>query len=115
MNPQGLPICLFSTNRWVTGETWYRADDVCGLIDRFAIDHARPSWPVNRWITAMLQLFHPQAVALIRARDERVKEWADEKPGENAFEDRDLEITAVLDISIDDQMAAVQAALAAKG
>lgn len=114
MDPQGLPICLFSTNRWVTGETWYRADDVCALIDRFDIDHARPSWPVNRWISAMLQLFHPQAVALIRARDARVKEWAGAKPDQNAFEDRELEITAALDISIDDQMAAIQAALAAK-
>ena len=115
MNPQGLPICLFSTNRWVAGETWYRADDVCALIDRFDIDHARPSWPVNSWISAILQLFHPQAMALIRARDERMKEWGGRKPDQNAFEDRELEITAALDISIDDQMAAVQAALAAKG
>lgn len=114
MDPQGLPICRFSTNRWVTGETWYRADDVCALIDRFDIDHARPSWPVNRWILAMLQLFHPQAVALIRARDARVKESAGAKPDQNAFEDRELEITAALDISIDEQMAAIQAALAAK-
>ena len=114
MNSTGLPICLFSTNRWVTGETWYRADDVCALIDRFDIDHAQPSWPVNRWITSMLQLFHPQAVALIRARDTRVNDWAAENPSENSYEDRDLEITAVIDISIDDQIAAVRAALEAK-
>jgi len=62
----------------------------------------------------MLQLFHPQAVALIRARDQRVKDWSAEKPDENAYEDRDLEITAAIDISIDDQIAAVQAVLEAK-
>ena len=115
MNPVGLPVCLFSTNRWVTGETWYRADDVCALVDRFEIDHAQPSWPVNRWVTALLQLFHPQVVALIRARDERVKEWTAEKDTDNAYEDRDLEITAVADISVDDQIAAVQTALDVKG
>lgn len=115
MNPVGLPICLFSTNRWVTGETWYRADDVCALVDRFEIDHAQPSWPVNRSITALLQLFHPQVVALIRARDERVKEWTAEKDTDNAYEDRDLEISAVANISVDDQIAAVQTALDAKG
>ena len=114
MDATGLPICLFSTNRWVTGETWYRADDVCALIDCFAIDLARPSWPVNRWISAMLQLFHPQVTALVRARDARVKDWAENLPDRNAYEDRELEITAAIDISIDDQMAAVQAALAAK-
>jgi hypothetical protein len=114
MDPTGLPIRLFSTNRWVTGETWYRADDVCKLIDLFEIDHAQPSWPVNRWVTYIVQLFHPQIVELVRARDARVREWADEHPEKNAYEDRELEITAVIDISIDDQIAAVQAALEAK-
>lgn len=114
MDPNGLPIRLFSTNRWVTGETWYKADDVCALLDHYVIDHAQPSWPVNRWVSAMLQLFHPQAVALIRARDARIKIWAASKPDENAYEDRDLEITAAVDISIDDQIAAVQEALSAK-
>ena len=115
MDPTGLPIRLFSTNRWVTGETWYKADDVCKLVDLFDIDHAQPSWPVNRWITAVLRLFHPQIVELIRARDARVKEWSASHNGDNVYEDRDLEITAVADVSIDDQIAAVQKALAAKG
>ena len=48
MDSTGLPIRLLSTNRWVTGEAWYRADDVCKLLDLFEIDHAQPSWPVNR-------------------------------------------------------------------
>ena len=113
MSPVGLPIRLFTTNRWVTGETWYRAEDVCTLVDRFVIDHAQPSWPVNRWIGAMLQLFQPQIVALIRARDSRVAAWSEAHPGDNAYEDRDLEIASAVDISIDDQIAAVQRALSA--
>ena len=63
----------------------------------------------------MLKVFHPQIVELIRARDVQVKEWAAAKDTENAYEDRDLEITAVVDVSIDNQLAAVQQALAAKG
>ena len=31
----GEPIRLFTTNRWVTGETWYRADDVIKMLDCF--------------------------------------------------------------------------------
>ena len=41
MDSKGRPLRLFTTNRWVTGETWYRADDVCKVIGRFVIDHAR--------------------------------------------------------------------------
>ncbi len=60
MDSKGYPIGLFTANRWVTGETWYAARDVRAMLDRFVIDPARPSWPVNRWITAMLRLFRPQ-------------------------------------------------------
>ena len=111
MNPHGIPTRLFVTNRWVTGETWYAAEDVCSVVDRFEIDHARPSWPVNRWISAMMVLFRPQVLALLRARDAGIARWASERPGTNIYEDRELEIVAALDISIDDQVAAIDEAL----
>ncbi len=38
MSPAGVPIRLFTTNRWVTGETLYAADDVITLLDRFLMD-----------------------------------------------------------------------------
>lgn len=114
MDKFGVPIRLFSTNRWVTGETWYTADSVSTMIDHFLIDHAQPSWPVNRWVSGMVILFQPQIVALLRARDKNVDAWAAQHPDRNVYEDRDLEVTSVVDISIDDQIALVTDALAAK-
>jgi hypothetical protein len=111
MDPRGVPIRLFTTNRWVTGEIWYAARDVKAMLDAFEIDHARPSWPVNRWAGAMLRLFRPQIRALVDARDEAVAAWAGAHPGENVYEDRALEITSWVDISIDDQMETIAAAL----
>ncbi|MCH7888171.1 MAG: hypothetical protein IIA00_02715 [Proteobacteria bacterium] len=111
MDAKGYPTTLFSTNRWVTGETWYAARDVCAMLDRFVIDHARPSWPTNRWITAMLRLFGPQIRELVAARDDTVAAWREEHPNRDVFEDRELEITSRLDISVDDQIAGVRAAL----
>ncbi len=115
MDPHGKPLRLFTVNRWVTGETWYRAEDVCELIDRFEIDHSQPSWPTNRWITAMLRLFWPQAMTLVRARDVTIAAWQRTNPGTDVLEDRRLEITSQVDISVDGQFAAVKAALAAAG
>jgi len=111
MTPAGFPFRLFSTNRWVTGESWYRAEDVIALLDCFNIDHARPSWPANRWITALLGLFKPQIVELVRARDVAVADWAKRRPGTDVFEDRDLEITSYMDIDVEDQVHAVGRAL----
>jgi hypothetical protein len=111
MDPAGLPISLFVTNRWVTGEIWYTAADVCRMLDCFTIDHAQPSWPVNMWLTAMVQLFDPQIRTLIAARDVAVAAWRDSHPGTNVFEDRDFEVAAMLDIDIDAQREAIANAL----
>lgn len=114
MDPKGFPIKLFTTNRWVTGEVWYTAEDVCRLLPCFAIDHAQPSWPVNIWITGMVTLFRPQARLLVKARDEAVERWMASHPERNTFEDRELEVTSELAVNVDDQIEAVARAIKAK-
>ncbi len=114
MNKGGFPVGLFTTNRWVTGEVWYRAEDVIGMLGRFDIDHARPSWPANRWITNMVRLFRPRITELIRERDRAAEEWSRRHPDENTYEDRHFEIASATDISVEAQIEAVAAALEAK-
>lgn len=101
MDAYGFPTALFATNRWVTDESWYRAGDVSRMVDRFAIDHAGPSWPVNRWISAMLTLFRPHVVALLEHRDRVIEAWQRAAPGADVLEDRRLEVTGLLPISVD--------------
>ncbi len=111
MDRYGYPIGLFTTNRWVTGECWYAGDDVVAMLDRFVIDHAFPSWPVNRWISGMVALFQPQIVSLVKQRDTAVASWRLTHADVDVFEDRELEITSNLNISVDDQIAAIDKAL----
>ncbi len=103
---RGEPIRLFTTNRWVTGETWYRADDVIQMLDRFALATAEPSAVLNRWVGAMIQLFRPQVAALLRARDETVMAWR-RRRRTHVFDDPRLEVTSSLDIKLDAQLAFV--------
>jgi hypothetical protein len=111
MNEHGVPLRLFTTNRWLTGEVWYPAGHVCAMLKRFEIDHTRPSWPVNRWIGAMLQLFRPQIVALLHERDKIMAGRTARNPDVNHYEDREEEIVSVRDIDIDDHIASIGAAL----
>ena len=115
MDEFGVPIRLFTVNRWVTGEVWYVAADVRAMLDRFVIDHAQPSWPVNRWVSAMIRLYRPQIGALLDARDEAVEAWREAHPDRNVFEDRDFDLTSMTTIDVDQQIATTRAALAAKG
>jgi hypothetical protein len=111
MDEFGYPIRLFTTNRWVTGETWYRGDDVIRMLDRFDMDLAYPSLAVNLWITAMLRLFRPLIEILIQDRDRAIGTWQRRHPDANAYEARDLEITAYADISVSRQIAALRRVL----
>lgn len=114
MDRKGFPIKLFTTNRWVTGEVWYTAEDVCRLLHQFNIDHAQPSWPVNIWVTGLLTLFRPQIKSLIHARDRVVAQWQQSHPDENVYEDRELEMTTEMVVDVDAQLVAVAQALAAR-
>ena len=114
MGLKGQPLRLFTTNRWVTGETWYRGDDVAKVIGRFVIDHARPSWPTNRWVGAMVRLFWPQIILLLKARDQVIESWTSQNPGKDTLEDRRLEVVSQAEVAIEAQIAAVRAALDAR-
>lgn len=104
MDKYGYPIGLFATNRWVTGETWYSAGDVIAMADNYNIDHAYPNWPVNRWITAMFRLFRHEIVSLVRHRDEVIEQWSREHESVDTFEDRELEITGFIPVTVEDQL-----------
>jgi len=110
MDKQGLPIWMFTTNRWVTGESWYAAEDVIQMLDLFDVDHAAPSWPTNRWAGAMIRLFRPQVEWLLRERDEAVRIWQAGHPDDPAYEDHGLEVPSRIQISIDDQVRRVREA-----
>lgn len=69
MDAHGRPTALFTTNRWVTDEVLYDAETLIAALPGFALDLALPSWPVNRWLTAMVVLYRDEIASLLRERD----------------------------------------------
>jgi len=114
MDSYGYPTGLFTTNRWVTAEAWYPADQVIRMLDHFAINHAFPSWPVNRWITAIFVLYRPHIEALLKQRDEIIWSWATTHPDKDVFEDRKLDITSQIEISVENTLHEVEQAISTK-
>jgi hypothetical protein len=109
MDPYGWPAGLFAINRWVCGGSWLSAPQTVDILPRFRIDHAYPSWPVNRWIGSMLVLFRPHIEALLIHRDSVIDAWRRAHPDRDVFEDRELEITGYLPISVEETVGEVRA------
>ena len=103
----GEPVRLFTTNRWVTGETWYRAEDVIRMLDAFSLDAAEPASFVNFWLSAMVRLYQPEIAMLLRERDRTVMDPIRQRRRVEVFEDPKLEITSSLDIDLEARFAAI--------
>ena len=115
MDDEGYPLALFTTNRWVTGEDWYTSRDVKKMVDRFRVNHAHPSYVVNRWLNAMLILFRPQIDRLIEERETTLERYANGIPIKKVLEDHELDVTSEAPISLEKQIEVIRTLLDEKG
>ncbi|HEV7717930.1 MAG TPA: hypothetical protein VGO70_03030 [Arsenicitalea sp.] len=84
---------LFTVNHWVVGDDWLAAEATIALLPRFDMQMPRPSYLVNRWLTAILRLYGSEIAELIRERD-RVLAAHLPPTGVAALEDKQLEVTS---------------------
>ena len=73
LDAHGLPLRLFLTNRWVTGETWVSAAAVRPRLHRFRFSGHGPLAPLGDWLTAMVHLYRAEIEALHVAREQWTK------------------------------------------
>lgn len=106
VDPYGKLIRLFTVNQWVVGDTWADAETTIALLDRFNAEVGRPSYLVNRWLTAILSLYHDDIAALIRRRDEVLAAHVPPQ-GTSAREDRTLEVTSEIEADLASTVAAL--------
>lgn len=107
IDTRGVPIKLFSVNRWMTDEWLYQPADVAALAGCFDASGAQSFADTSLWLSAMLRLFQPQIAWLLA---ERARVTANGAESEN----RAIGVTAVLDIDIDAQLANLDAAWRAR-
>jgi hypothetical protein len=95
VDPFGKLHRLFTVNQWVVADTWLDAGPTIALLPTFDVQMARPSYLVNRWLTAVIRRYEPEIAALIRERDATL---AAHRPKTDIAtrEDRDLEVTSQL-------------------
>jgi len=85
---------LFTTNRWVTGEAWYRAEAVKVMVAGLRLASSGPLAPVAAWLAALVEFYQPLIQVLIDERDQRVEAWRLTHPGRDELNDERLEITS---------------------
>ena len=87
---------LFTVNQWVVGDNWLDAEPSIALLPRFDMQLAKPSYLVNRWLTAILTQYQPEIEQLIRKRDVAIAAHAIRGDLEAARQNRDYEVMSSL-------------------
>ena len=104
LDAKGLPLRLFTTNRWVTGDAWSDAATLAARLPGFALRAHGPLAPVARWLAAMVHLYADVIVTLLHERDRRLAARAD------ALEDRSLHIVSERPVCLSDRLGRLEAA-----
>lgn len=102
VNAHGQLLRLFTVNQWVVDDDWLDAGSTLKLLSRFDVHMPRPSYLVNRWLTAIFAAYEPEIGSLISRRDEVLNAH---KPPEGvaARADKGLEVTSELRIELKSQ------------
>jgi hypothetical protein len=111
IDSSGVPARLFTTNQWVTKEWVYPAPVVIDLLECFTVADMSLVTPAGIWLTSLIALFRPQIEFLLQARDRTLAAHRKVSSAKTVYQDDTLEITSLIEIDIDRQIAAVDRAL----
>lgn len=102
LTAKGVPHALFTVNQWVVDSALPGARAALHDLSRFEVRAAGDPL-VNRWIAALMRLYHPQIERLLADRDRRLKR------GRAALlEDRGVEVLSSLPIDVDARLAEIR-------
>ena len=106
MSQTGMPIRLFTVNRWVTSEIWYDALHASTLINRFKINlNDDPYWHIlDKWVEGMLHLFSTQITWLQFKLDKMIQDHQKTNPHENSYLNKEIEELSYIEIDLQKQI-----------
>lgn len=79
LDPKGIPLTWFATNRWVTGEIWRSADTLIKDLNGLRMDVRGPLAGVARWLCSMVNAYEKPICEMLRSRDISLAQYCKKK------------------------------------
>lgn len=77
LDPRGLPVSIFTVNRWVTGGHWLDAQTTLHWLQGMALDGAPGHTHSCQWLSGFIQMYLPVITRLLRQRDRWLERQGD--------------------------------------
>ena len=107
LDNRGLPMSVFTVNRWVTDGHWFDASATLAMVDRFAVRQAPEHAASAAWLTHFVRIYRPVIEDLLVRRDRRLRRCV---RLEVALQNRDLEVLSQIDLDWAADLEALEAA-----
>jgi hypothetical protein len=104
---RGMPVRLFTTNRWVTDERWMTAERLLKWAKPYSHHSEGSGSAVTLWVMHCVHLFYPQLEWLLHRRDERLDSLTTSRCSATVFKDRRIEILSECEVSFRRQIGAL--------
>jgi len=113
LDARGLPLALFSVNRWVSEDRWLPAAGTLRLLEGVSLSGSGCDPHLDGWLVHFLSFYRPTLETVLQRRDLRLRLRATSL--EEALEARDLEIPSHWSIDWAADLATAEAALSSVG
>ena len=106
MSPMGVPISLFTVNRWVTGDLLLSRASTLALLESMTLDTGYAA--IDAVLTALAELYRSDIRSLMSQRDRSLRARAAKGPG--TLEDPNVEVLSELPLDLDGRISAALSA-----
>jgi hypothetical protein len=112
LDARGLPVALFTVNRWVTDGHWFDAPTTMSFVERFRLGEVPGHAQSCRWLTGFVRLYRPLIADLLVQRDRRLARRCDLM---QALRDHRLEVLSKVPIDWAADLDALEAEACRRG
>lgn len=111
MDASGALLRLFTTNRWVTGETWRDASSIAASLADFEIGSSSDRADLDTWVSSIVRLYQPRIEHLLHLRDAALQAMRARDPNGDALEDRSARLLSETRVDFLQELEAIEEAL----
>ena len=94
LDARGLPVSMFTVNRWVSDGHWFAASQVLGMLQRFRLQAVPGHEAAGRWLTHFVQMYLPVAQRLLVQRDAHLAALSRTRGLAAVLADKRIEVTS---------------------
>lgn len=117
LDERGLPISIFTVNRWITEGHWFNAETVMNMVRGFDVQVNNEYSQSALWLTGFIGMYLPLIARLLQMRDEALSRACDQigTPLPRLLNDQNMDVLSFLPIAWESDILSLEKEIERRG